>query len=69
MISAPLGENDDEFQMVKTPEGFRFTSDHEKIHAVVTVKRNFVIDAMEAKTPEFEALSTRTSYNRKEGSF
>jgi hypothetical protein len=51
MVNPPIS---DEFQMEETSDGYRFTSDAAKTHAVMLVQPNFVIKSIEAKTPEFE---------------
>jgi hypothetical protein len=54
MVNSPLPGSASEYQMAENSSGYRFTTDEKDVHAAISMGRDFVIDALEAKTPEFE---------------
>lgn len=54
MFNAPLPGSDSEYQMEEIGGGYRLTTEGKDVHAVITMDREFVINTMEAKTPELE---------------
>jgi hypothetical protein len=54
MINPPLPGDEGDYQMEETSDGYRFTADAAKIHAVIVVEPNFIIKETEASTPDFE---------------
>jgi hypothetical protein len=54
MVNSPLSGSASEYQMEEGSSGYRFTTDEKGAHASISMGRDFVIDSVEAKTPEFE---------------
>jgi len=53
MIKPPLGGDPEAYQVEENPDGYRIT---DKDNSAITMKRDFVIDTVEAKTSEFEGV-------------
>jgi hypothetical protein len=54
MVNSPLPGSASEYQMEENSNGYRLTIDEKDVHAAISMGRDFVIDTVEAKTPEFE---------------
>ncbi len=54
MVNSPFHGETEQYQMQEWDNGYRFTADSEKSHAIISMNRDLVIDSIEAKTPAFE---------------
>jgi len=56
MINTPLAGSESAYQMEETADGYRLLADDGNTHVVVSINRDFVIYAIEAKTPAVEGV-------------
>jgi|SRR5580658_395888 hypothetical protein len=54
MVNSPLPGPVSGYQMEENGNGYRLTADKKDVHAAISMGRDFVIDSMAAKTPDFE---------------
>lgn len=68
MMNPPLRGDADDYEIEEKPDGYRVTAQSEKLNTAITMKRDFTIESIEAKTPEFEGV-VRPKFEPHNGEF